>query len=111
MAFASKLLMFTQLTTMAVYDGVISRRLHYHCDARLRDLFISTALAGSRTKRQAQAQTYQRWCRWCSDKAAELNDAGVMWADWDGAHHAWRAVDVERCSTRWAGEASDLIDA
>jgi hypothetical protein len=96
MAFASKLLMFIQPATAAVYDRVISRSLRDHRDAQLRDLGVSTALATSRAAREAQAQTYQRWCHWCSDKAAELNDAGLTWADWDGAHHAWRAVDVER---------------
>jgi hypothetical protein len=96
MAFASKLLMFIQPATAAVYDRVISRSLRDYRDAQLRNLGVSTALATSRAAREAQAQTYQHWCRWCSDKAAELNDAGLTWADWDGTHHAWRAVDVER---------------
>jgi hypothetical protein len=66
MAFASKLLMFMQPATLAVYDEVVSLRLLGHPDPQLRELYVSTALPTSPAAHERQAQTYARWCQWCS---------------------------------------------
>lgn len=96
MSFTSKLLTFMEPQAAAVYDEVISLRLKKQTDPLLKSLFVSTSIAGSKKDRQTQAQSYEGWCRWCSNKANSLNNNGMIWVDWNAVEHIWRAVDVER---------------
>ena len=95
MAFASKVLMFTNPSNAAVYDKVISIRLKEYKDPQLQELAVNT-LGAWAAKKAEQANKYERWCAWCTAKANVLNRAELKWLDWDGSETPWRAVDVER---------------
>src|SRR5690606_242373 len=95
MSFATKLMAFMNPMIAAVYDDVISKRLSTQVDPSLSTLHVPT-LATSTKERALQAIAYEGWCRWCRDKAVELNSAQKKWRDWDASTHAWRALDVER---------------
>lgn len=96
MSFASKVLAFMSPQTLAVYDDVISKRLEQQEDPELRRLYVSTKIATSNTSKTKQARIYEKWCRWCLEKATALNASGESWRDWDSKEKAWRAIDVER---------------
>jgi len=96
MSFGSKVIAFMSAGAASVYDKVISEWLGRQKDPVLEGLYISTAFQQSDAGKGRQANTYAKWCVWCTAKAQELNEAGWGWADWDGLTHRWRAVDVER---------------
>lgn len=96
MSFASKIVMFMNPRVGAVYDRVISRKLHRSDDSRLRSLYVPTALAYGDYGRARQAECYKDWCAFCSENAEAMNNDGRIWRDWDGKAHPWRGVDVER---------------
>ena len=94
MAFASKLLTFMAPNLAAVYDDVISGRLAD--TAELQNLFVSTKNPTSKAAKLKQENIYANWCRWCVEKADNLNANSITWRDWNATEHSWRAVDVER---------------
>ncbi len=93
MSFASKVLMFMDPSKTAVYDSIIGKRLSNGSNKTLRDMAVSTSLS---TNRKKQAKAYARWCAYCVEEAAKMNQVGKRWKDWDNSEQAWRAVDVER---------------
>lgn len=95
MSFASKLVMFANPQIGAVYDKVIAGILNEHADRDLRSLYVDPLRQGL-SGRKRQAETYARWCDYCSSKATHLNSTRSAWTDWNGVNAAWRAVDVER---------------
>ena len=96
MSFASKVIAFMNPTIAAVYDDVISSRLLKSIESLLRNMHVSTKLAPSHKEMMEQAKKYEEWCRWCSAKAAALNEQDILWTDWNGVDRVWRALDVER---------------
>lgn len=93
LAFASKLLAFSNPATESVYDEVISLRLKCAKDPRLTKLHVLTV---GQHHIAEKASAYEGWAELCFDKAAQLNLNNSQWRDWDGKNRAWRAVDVER---------------
>jgi hypothetical protein len=96
MAFASKLLTFMAPNLAAVYDDVISKRLQGVNSREQQNLFVSTKNPTSEAAKLKQEDVYANWCRWCVEKANNLNATGITWRDWNATEHNWRAVDVER---------------
>jgi hypothetical protein len=94
MSFASKLLTFMAPNLAAVYDKVISERLA-DTPKLQKNLFVSTKNP-SKAAKLKQVNVYANWCRWCVEKADDLNASGITWRDWNGTEHSWRAVDVEK---------------
>lgn len=79
MAFASKLLTFMAPNLAAVYDDVISKRLAE--TPELKNLSVSTKPAKSKATKLEQESVYAGWCRWCVEKADNLNASGITWRD------------------------------
>jgi hypothetical protein len=90
MSFASKVLMFINPSKAAVYDARIGASLAGDPDISLQSMAVSSR---SSTRK---AEAYSRWCAYCVEKAADMNQTGYRWKDWNSAKYAWRAVDIER---------------
>lgn len=95
MSFASKLLAFLDPNKFTVYDDVISKRLMHIPDVNLSNMYVSTNNQ-SKSHKIKQSKIYSLWCHWCYDQAKNLNADNILWLDWDGSTHQWRAIDVER---------------
>lgn len=96
MAFASKLVAFMNPTSAAVYDSVINARLAMSEDMEMQKLAVSIPATPTKNGQLKQAEAYTKWCKWCENKAEELNQKEIKWRDWNTKEYAWRAVDVER---------------
>jgi len=93
MSFASKLIMFMNPNSAAVYDSVIAERLSK--TDKLDAMYISTSGSSAKHKIK-QSDIYGRWCEFCTTSASKLNESGLQWTDWNADLNRFRAVDVER---------------
>ena len=109
MAFATKVLAFTDPLQAGVYDKVISEWLISR--PSLAEMGISTGYTTSRRALEAQAETYEKWCHFCQNQAELLNDAKVLWTDWDEKKYKWRAIDIERAHFSLAAKAKPSVKA
>ncbi len=96
-SFASKILTFMEPRRCAVLDSVLLNALQWSDDSTLKS--ISDTPDG-----------YATWCRFCQEKADELNALGSKWRDWDAHDYAWRAVDVERAVFAYMGRPRNPAD-
>jgi hypothetical protein len=82
-SFASKVVAFLDPEHCGVLDSVVAGKLSNSTHSALTNIGVG-------------AQGFDQWCRVCVSAAQTLNVNGAKWTDWDGAQHAWRAIDVER---------------
>ena len=82
-SFASKVVAFLDPEHCGILDSVVAGKLSNSTHSALTNIRVG-------------AQGFDQWCRVCFAAAQALNANGAKWTDWDGAQHAWRAIDVER---------------
>ncbi|MBA1155022.1 hypothetical protein [Microvirga mediterraneensis] len=94
MSFASKVLMFLDPRQAVIYDSKIGEKITRlaQLDSTWGSRVVNVGLGYTRSKGNA----YTSWCKFCIDKAAELNAKGATWSEAKGVRRDWRAVDVER---------------
>lgn len=91
-SFASKVIAFLNPQGAGVCDRLIADGLQ-RSGSRL---YFSPGFSAGSSAKAAQEKGFQAWCTECRIQAEKLRKAGSSWQDWDGSHHEWRAVDVER---------------